>query len=220
MPALILLDALDALANARQDTVGQIVEQRPLPGREDGSLEDHVVEGDAVENLGASRRQLLGERRQPRLEQLEQGVRHELPRRGEPLAGRLSGQLQDLGGDTIEELRVTILVAALEKEQPHHHRVHVLGAVGERHEVLGDRVLGDAEAGEQRGQAPAALHRQLGPGARVGLEVDGRRVPLQPGDDLRVGREPGKHQQLGAVSEGNAEPAGAGGDVRVLRHQK
>src|ERR1700733_15963382 len=111
MPALILLDALDALANAWQDTVGQIVEQRPLPGREDGSFEDHVVEGDAVENLGASRRQLLGERRQPRLEQLEQAVRHEPPRRGEPLAGRLSGQLQDLGGDTIEELRVTILVA-------------------------------------------------------------------------------------------------------------
>ena len=48
VPALVALDALDPLTHARQGAVGQIVEQRVLPGVEDDPLEQHVVEADAL----------------------------------------------------------------------------------------------------------------------------------------------------------------------------
>ena len=48
VPALVALDALDPLAHAGQGAVGQVVEQRVLPGVEDDPLEQHVVEADAL----------------------------------------------------------------------------------------------------------------------------------------------------------------------------
>src|SRR5688572_12030833 len=48
VPALVELNALDALAHPGQGAVGQVVEQRALPGIEDDPLEEHVVEADAL----------------------------------------------------------------------------------------------------------------------------------------------------------------------------
>ena len=101
---------------------------------------------------------------------------------------------------------VALLVAALEEEDPGHqallrHQRRLPGRVGERRELLGDRVLGHAEAGEQRHQAAAALLRELLPLARVGGEVDGRRIPLQAGHD--AGEEVGP----GAAVRERVEPA-------------
>ena len=83
---------------------------------------------------------------------------------------------------------MALLVAALEEEDPGHQALlggqrRLPGRVGERREVLGDGLLGHAEAGEQRRQPVAALVRELGPRAGVRGEVDGRRIPLQAGHD-------------------------------------
>ena len=88
VPALVALDALDALAHPGQGAVGQVVEQRVLPGVEDDPLEQHVVEADALGEPGAARRELGGHRRQPLLEELEQRGRDVLPGRGAPLGRR------------------------------------------------------------------------------------------------------------------------------------
>ena len=48
MPALVALDALDALPAPGQRAVGEIVEQGLLPGVEDDTLEQHVVEAHAL----------------------------------------------------------------------------------------------------------------------------------------------------------------------------
>ena len=125
-----------------------------------------------------------------------------LSRRGEPLGRGIARQPQHLGSHAVEEPGMAILVAALQEEDPHHHRVDVLGAIGERREVFGDRVLGHPEAGEQRRQEPAALGREPGPGFGVGGEIDRCRVPLELGHDLGVGREPREDRQLRAVSRG------------------
>jgi len=121
-----------ALAHAGQGAVGQVVEQRALPGVEDEELEDRV------RDVG--------------------------PGRGAPLGRGGSRQPEHLGGDAIEEQRVALLIVALQEEDPGHqallggHR-GVLGRVGERRELLGDGLLGHAEAGEERGEAPAARGR-------------------------------------------------------------
>ena len=83
---------------------------------------------------------------------------------GAPLVRRLSRQPEHLGADAIEEPGVALLVAALEEEHPGdqallRRQFRLPGGVGERRERLGDGVLGDAEAGEQRGQAIAPLGR-------------------------------------------------------------
>ena len=161
----------------------------------------------SVEDAGASRRQLGGHRGQLDLEQLEQRLRDEPSGGSASLRRRVSGQAEHLGGDAVEEQRVAVLVAALQKEDPHHHAVQVLGGVGERSEVFGHGVLGDTEAGEQRRQAPATLVVERGPRARIAGQIDAVRVPLQAGHDLGVGREPWEHQQLGSISARNAEAA-------------
>ena len=136
VPALVLLDALHALAHPGQHAVLQVLEQRALPGGEHVPLEDHVVQGDALIQSDLARRQLGGHRRQPLLEQLEHGGRDEVPGRGAPLRRGGSGQPEHLGGDPVKELRVALLVAALEEEDPGHQGVR--GRLGERREVLGD----------------------------------------------------------------------------------
>jgi len=50
--------------------------------------------------------------------------------------------------------------------------------------MLGDGVLGHTEAGEEGGEAIAALVRELGPRPGVRGEVDGTRIPLQAGHDV------------------------------------
>src|SRR5829696_6323763 len=67
VPALVALDAIHPLAHPGQGAVGQIVEQRVLPGIEDDSLEQHVVEADAFAQPRAPRGELCGHRRQPLL---------------------------------------------------------------------------------------------------------------------------------------------------------
>ena len=200
VPALVALDPRDALAHPGQGAVVQVVEQRVLPGVEDDSLEQHVVEADALAEPGATRGELRGHRRQPLLEELEQRGRGVVPGRGAPLVRRISGQLEHLGADAVEEPRVALLVAALEEEDPGHQallrdQLRPPGRVGERRQVLGDGLLGHAEAGEERGQASAALGREIGPRAGVRREVDRRRTPLQAGDD--PGEEVGPEAALG-----------------------
>ena len=56
VPALVELDALDALAHPRQGAVGQVDAQRVMRGVEDDPLEHHVVEGDALAQPRAARR--------------------------------------------------------------------------------------------------------------------------------------------------------------------
>ena len=85
MPALVALDALDALPHPRQGAVGQLVEHRLLPGVEDDPLEQHVVEADALEQPGAARGELRGDRRQPLLEELEERGRDVFAGGGPPL---------------------------------------------------------------------------------------------------------------------------------------
>ena len=57
--------------------------------------------------------------------------------------------------------------------------------VGERRQLHGHGLLGDAEAGQQRRESLASLGRQLGPLAGEGAQVDGVRIPLQPRHDPR-----------------------------------
>ena len=120
MPALVELDALHALAHAGQGAVGQVLAQRVMRGVEDDPLEHHVVEGDALAQPGAARRELRGHGRQPLLEELEQRGWDVGPGRFAPLGRGGSGQPEHLGGDAVEELRVAILVAALQEEDPGH----------------------------------------------------------------------------------------------------
>ena len=188
MPAFVALDSRHALAHPGQGAVLQVVEQRVLPGVEDDALEQHVVEADALAEPGPARGELRGHRRQPLLEELEQRGRGVFPGRRAPLGLVGSGQPEHLGADAVEEPRVALLVAALEEEDPGHQallgdQLRPPGRVGERLQVLGDGLLGHAEAGEERGEAGAALGRELGPRASVRREVDGRRTPLQAGDD-------------------------------------
>ena len=178
-----LLDALDALEHPGQRAVLQVREQRALPGQEDDPLEDHVVEADARVDAGAARRELARHRGQPLLEELEHAGRGVLTGRVETLVRGVAGELEHLGGDAVEHHRVALLVAALQVEDPGHQGV--VGRLSERRDVLGDGVLRHAEAGEERGQAIAALVRELGPRAGVGGEVDGLRIPLQTGHEPR-----------------------------------
>jgi hypothetical protein len=157
---------------------------------EDHPFEQHVVEPDAVGQPGAALRELARHLGQPLLEELEQRGRDVLPGRLEPLGGGVSGEPEHVAGDAIEELRVPLLVAALQVEDPGHQglvggQLGRPGRIGERRELLGHGVLGHAEPGEERGQALTALGRKLRPGASVRSEVDRHRIPLQPGDDLR-----------------------------------
>ena len=119
-------------------------------------------------------RELGGHRRQPLLEELEQRGRDVGAGRGAPLGRGGARQPEHLLGDAVEELRVPLLVAALEEEDPGHQallggQLRLPGRVGERRQLLGDGVLGDAEAGEQRRQALATLGRQLRPRATSGV---------------------------------------------------
>ena len=117
------------------------------------------------------------------------------PGRVEPLVRGVAGELEHLGGDAVEHHRVALLVAALQVEDPGHQGV--VGRLAERRDVLGDGVLCHAEAGEQRGQALAALVGELGPRGGVGSEVDGPRIPLQPGHEPREEVGPlGRREQV------------------------
>ena len=74
---------------------------------------------------------------------------------------------------------MALLVATLEEEHPRHqallgHQRSLPGCIGERPDVLGDEIVTDAEAGEERLQAAAALVREPWPFAGIGSEVDGR----------------------------------------------
>ena len=149
---------------------------------EDDPLEHHVVEAMPSPSAGAALRDLGSHRGQPLLEELEHPAGACSRAAVAPLVRRVSGQLEHLGGDAVEEHRVALLVTALQEEDP-RHEPRIVGGVAERREVLGDGVLGDAEAGEERGEAVAALVRETGPRRGVGCEVDRLRVPLQPGHD-------------------------------------
>jgi hypothetical protein len=83
------------------------------------------------------------------------------PGRVAALGGGLSLQAHHLVDDAVEDQRVALLVAALEVEDPGHQGV--VGRLAERREMLGDGVLGHTEAGEEGGEAIAALVRQFGP---------------------------------------------------------
>ena len=166
VPALVELDAPHALAHPGQRAIGQVVEKRVLPGVEDDPLEQHVVEADALAQSLATRGDLGGHRGQPLLEELEHRGRGFGAGRGAPLGGGGSRQPEHLGGDAVEELRVALLVATLEEEDPGHqallgHQRSLPGRIGERRDVLGDEIVTDAEAGEERLQAAAALVREL-----------------------------------------------------------
>ena len=189
VPALVELDALDAVAHPRQGAVGQVGAQHVMRGVEDDSLEHHVVERDALAQPDATGGQLGCHGGQPLFEELEHPSRDVGPGRFAPLGGGGSGQSEYLGGDPVEPQRMAVLVAALQEEDPGHQalvggQARLPGHVGERRDVLGDRVLGHAEAGENGHETAATLSRELRPGPRILGEVDGRRVPLQAGDDL------------------------------------
>ena len=172
MPALVELDAPHGLAHPGQDAVVQVVEQRILSGLEDDPLEHHVVEAYALAQSPAARRELGGQRGEALLEELEHRGGDVGSGGGAPLGRGRAGQPEHLGGDAVEDQRVALLVAALQEEDPGHQglRRGERGAPGdsvERLEVLRDGVLGHAEAGEQRGEAPAALLREARPSAGI-----------------------------------------------------
>jgi len=148
-----------------------------------------VVEPDALVQAGAARRELGGQRGESVVEELEHTGRGVGPGRVAALGGGLSVQAHHLVDDAVEDQRVALLVAALEVEDPGHQGV--VGRLAERREMLGDGVLGHTEAGEEGGEAIAALVRELGPRPGVRGEVDGIRIPLQAGHDVREeGRPP------------------------------
>ena len=166
VPALVELDAPHALVYPGQRAIGQVVEKRVLPGVEDDPLEQHVVEADALAQSLATRGDLGGHRGQPLLEELEHRGRGFGAGRGTTLGGGGSRQSQHLGGDAVEEPRMALLVATLEEEHPGHQALlgrqrSLPGCIGERRDVLGDEIVTDAEAGEERLQAAAALVREL-----------------------------------------------------------
>jgi hypothetical protein len=202
VPALVALDPLRTLAHPGQCAVGQVLEQRVRPGVEHDALEQHVVEADALAQPRFTRRELRGHRGQLLLEELEDRRGGVLAGRCAALGGRLAGQPEQLFRDAVEESRVALFVAALQGEGPGHQAL--LGGQGlpvrcgdERRELLGDRVLGNAEAGEKRREAVTALVRKLQPRAGVGAKVDGRRIPQLAGRD--PGEEAGPEA---AVCEG------------------
>ena len=165
-----------------------------------------MVEADAVAQSRFTRRELRGHRGQLLLEELEDLRRGVLAGRCAALGGGLAGQPEYLCRDAVEEPRVALFVAALQGEGPGHQAL--LGGQGlpvrrgdERRELLGDRVLAHAEAGEERREALAALVRQLLPCAGVGGEVDGRRVPLL------AGRDPGEEAGPEAAVRERLQPA-------------
>ena len=132
-----------------QTAVGQVVQKGTLPGGEDDSLQHHVVEADAVLERGAPCRELGGQDGQAHLEELEHPGRDVGPGGGAPLGWGGSGHPEHLGGDAVEEQRVALLVAALQEEDPGLQGV--ISRLGERSQVLGDGVLGHAEAAEEDG---------------------------------------------------------------------
>src|SRR5215218_8578059 len=75
--------------------------------------------------------------------------------RAAPLGRVGSRQAEHLGSDAVEEQRVALLVAALQEEDPRHQALlgsqrRLPGRVGERCQLLCDRLLGHAETGEKR----------------------------------------------------------------------
>jgi hypothetical protein len=90
------------------------------PPVKDHTLEQHVVEADALAEPGATGAELGGQRGQPHLEELEECGRNVGPGSGAPLGRGGSRQSQHLGGDAVEEHRVALLVAALQVEEPSH----------------------------------------------------------------------------------------------------
>ena len=178
-----------ALVHPGQRAIGQVVEKRVLPCVEDDPLEQHVVEADALAQSLAARGDLGGHRGQPLLEELEHRGRGFGAGRGTPLLGGGSRQSQHLGGDAVEEPRMALLVATLEEEHPGHqallgHQGSLPGCIGERRDVLGDEIVTDAEAREERLQAAAALVREPRPFAGIGGEVDGRGIQFRRATSL------------------------------------
>src|SRR5918997_3381701 len=62
VPALVALDSLHTPAHSGQCAIGQVVEQRLRPRVEDDSLEQHVVEADALAQPRLTRGKLSGQR--------------------------------------------------------------------------------------------------------------------------------------------------------------
>src|SRR4051794_19709197 len=181
VPALVELDVVHALAHARHGAVVEVLEQGALAGGQHHALERHVVQRHPVAQVGAALLHRGGHRRQLLLEELDDPGRRDLARRGVALLLRLPRQLEHLGGDAVEEARVTLLVALLEEDHPSDQRV--LGGGPERLEVHGDGVVGDPEAGQDLREPLAALvgHRAERLGVRG--KVDALLVPLQLGHD-------------------------------------
>ena len=91
VPALVALDPLRTLAHPGQCAVGQVLEQRIRPGVEHDSLEQHVIEADALAQPRFTRRELRGHRGQLLLEELEDRRRGVLAGRCAALGGGLAG---------------------------------------------------------------------------------------------------------------------------------
>ena len=153
VPALVELDAPQAFTHPGKGAVGQVVEQRVLPRVEDDPLDQHVVEADAFAQPGAAGCELDRHLRQPFLEELEHPGRSVSPGGCAPLVRGASGQAEHLLGDAVEEYGMTLLVAALQEEHPGHQRLvgghrGLLGRCCKRRDLLGDDILGHAEAGQ------------------------------------------------------------------------
>ena len=173
VPALVALDALDALAHPGQGAVGQVVEQRVLAGVEHDSLEQHVVEADALGEPAVAGRELGGHRGQPHLEELE----HRRRERSSRAAARRSAGVAPGSPSTSAAMRSkniawrsssrrcrkkTQAIRLSWETSVAFRAASANGAI-----VLGDGLLAHAEAGEQRREAAAALGRQLRPRAGV-----------------------------------------------------
>ena len=200
VPALVALDALHALAHAGQRAVGQVVEQRVLPGVEDDPLEQHVVEADALAEPGRAPPPAP----RPSPAAAPRRARAAPPGRGSRAAARRSSGVSPGSPSTSAPMRSKSFAWRCSsrrwRKKTQAIRLSWEASVASRAasangvELLGDGVLGDAEAGEQRRQPIAALGRELRPRAGVRRQVDGHRIPLQAGHDL--GEEVGPEAAL------------------------
>ena len=144
-----------------------------LPGVEDDSLEQHVVEADALAQPGATRRELRGHRGQPLLEELEHRRRGVRAGRGAALGRGVSRAARAPRRAMRSKSRAWRCSSRRWRKKTQAIRLSwearssPVRRGGERRELLGDRVLGHAEAGEQRREALAALVRELRPRAGV-----------------------------------------------------
>jgi hypothetical protein len=194
VPALVALHAVDPLRDPAQPGAPRKLAERLLTHRERDPLQHEVIQ---PHGAGHGLRAGVGRERpcgggQVHAEQ--RGDRGRGTRRG-------VGQPQHLAGDAVKEAGMASLIRGLHGEAFACRRVRAreVGGPYVGAELVGDRMLGEPEPADQRGEHRTILARKLDDGGRVAVQRDRLGIPAQSA---------GSHQQVVVPHEHESGCAG------------